>query len=155
MQTQTVITSAMEPGSTLGIDVGERRIGVASGDATGTLATPLLTIERTSDRAAVVIIARLAQERGAGTIIVGVPLASDGASTPQATRIRSFARKLRGRTRARVVFWNEAGSTQDAARYQNEMPGTVRQGLDAAAAAVILQDYLDQRPMPAVPVGTS
>jgi putative Holliday junction resolvase len=141
----------------LGLDVGERRIGVAVSDATGLLASPLTTVMRSSDAEAVRAISRLADERGATELVVGLPLGREGEMTPQAERIHAFGRKLRAVPGARVVFWDETLSTATAADYlaaigkgeagarsgrQREM---ARRRLDAAAAAVILQEYLDHQ----------
>lgn len=139
----------------LGLDVGERRIGVAKCDPTGLLASPLTAVLRTSDSEAVEEIGRLADQFEAELLVVGLPLGSEGQITDQAQRIQAFGRKLRVIRRARVVFWDERFTTetaQDALHAggprRREAP-TARQReagrrrLDAAAAAVILQDYLD------------
>ena len=78
----------------LGIDVGERRIGVARSDAWGLLATPLTAVIRTSDRAALDAIARLIEESGAALLVVGVPYGEAGELTPQARRVTAFGHKL-------------------------------------------------------------
>jgi putative Holliday junction resolvase len=141
----------------LGLDVGERRIGVAASDATGLLASPLTTIIRSSDPAAVQEIGRLAAEHDAEVLVVGLPLNREGALTPQAQRIHAFGRKLRALPGLRVIFWDETLSTATAAGYLAEggigegqarsarRREAARRRLDAAAAAVILQEYLDQQ----------
>ncbi len=143
--------------ATLALDIGERRIGVASCDALGFLASPLTTVIRTSDAGAIAEIARLAAEKEVDEIVVGLPLGANGEETDQSRRISAFARKLRAIPRIRVVFWDERFTTETAAeRLRSLRPA--RQGapsarrreqdrrrLDAAAAAVILQDYLDRR----------
>ena len=101
----------------LGLDVGERRIGVAASDSTGLLASPLTTIVRSSDRQAVQAIGRLADERRAEVLVVGLPLDREGATTAQAQRIHAFGRKLRALPGVRVVFWDESLSTATAADY--------------------------------------
>jgi putative Holliday junction resolvase len=141
----------------LGLDVGERRIGVAASDSLGLLASPVTAIVRSSDRAAVEAIGRLVAERGAETVVVGLPLGREGEMTAQAQRIGAFGRKLRALRTIRVVFWDEALSTATAAERlsasgQGEAQArngrereAARRRLDAAAAAVILQDYLDHQ----------
>jgi putative Holliday junction resolvase len=141
----------------LGLDVGERRIGVAASDATGLLASPLTTIIRTSDTEAMQEIGRLAAERAADVLVVGLPLDGEGAMTAQAQRIHAFGRKLRALPGLRVVFWDETLSTATATGYLAEggrgqaqarsarQREAARRRLDAAAAAVILQEYLDQQ----------
>ena len=95
----------------LGLDVGERRIGVARSDGWGLLATPMTAVLRTSDRAAVEAIARLAHDAGAGLLVVGLPLDERGQLTPQAQRSAAFARKLGSLPGMQVVFWNERYSS--------------------------------------------
>jgi putative Holliday junction resolvase len=139
----------------LGLDVGDRRIGVAASDPTGMLATPLTTIVRESDRVAAQAVGELARARGVDVIVVGLPLDAQGATTGQAERTRAFARKLQGVPGARVVFWDERYTTATASaliagqRRASARPRSAgrreaeRRRLDAAAAAVMLQDYLD------------
>ncbi|HEU5316469.1 MAG TPA: Holliday junction resolvase RuvX [Chloroflexota bacterium] len=142
-------------GVVLGLDVGERRIGVAKSDPSGVLASPLTTLLRVSDRDAVAAIGALAAEHGAMTLVVGVPLGPEGEVTDQARRVRALGRKLRSLPGARVVFWDERSSTQEAqeslraGRPRRGAPSArrreaIRREIDAAAAAVILQSYLDQ-----------
>ncbi|MGH2352986.1 MAG: Holliday junction resolvase RuvX, partial [Chloroflexota bacterium] len=140
-----------------GLDVGERRIGVARGDPSGLLASPLTTIMRTSDRVAIEAIRSLVAEHGAHVLVVGLPLTAEGdAESLQAQRIAAFGRRLRAIPGMRVVFWSERYSTATAGEHlgvagRRAPPRTARQReasrrrLDAAAAAVILQDYLDQQ----------
>ena len=138
----------------LGLDVGERRIGVAKGDPTAQLASPLTTLIREADRAAVEAIGALAGEHGASLLVVGVPLGPGGEETDQSRRIRAFGRKLRAVPQTRVVFWDERFTTETAeealrlVRPRRGAPSAhrreaERRRIDAAAAAVILQDYLD------------
>jgi putative Holliday junction resolvase len=144
----------------MGLDVGERRIGVALGDPSATLASPLTTVIRSSDRAAVEAIGRLAAEHGVEVLVVGLPLDAAGQAAAQARRVEAFARRLRAVPDVRVVFWDERFSTRTAsesllvagtrggpARSARQREAQ-RRRLDAAAAAVILQDYLDQQRTP-------
>ncbi len=154
-------------GVALGLDVGERRIGVALSDALGILATPLTTIVRASDQAAIEAIARLAAQHGAEVVVVGLPLGAEGQLTAQAQRNRAFARRLQAHLQAtsaaraaRVVCSDERLSTVTADTRLAEASGgrrrprsarqreAARRRLDAAAAAVILQEYLDQLHQP-------
>ena len=143
-------------GVALGLDVGARRIGVAKSDPTGMLASPLTTILRDSDRSAVDAIGALTSEHGAALVVVGVPLGQHGEATDQVRRIEAFGRKLRALPGVRVVFWDERFSTQEAQeslraerRPRRGAPAShrleaERRRIDAAAAAVILQSYLDE-----------
>lgn len=111
---------------------------------------------RSSDAEAVATLRALAQEHAAGVVVVGVPLSESGERTEQTARIEAFGRKLRALPGARVVFWDERLSTATASQmlaagragvthaYSAQRREAARRRLDAAAAAVILQDYLDQ-----------
>ncbi len=133
-------------GCLLGIDVGERRIGVAVSDATQLLATPLLVLHRGSRQEDFQRLGRVAAERRAVGLVVGHPLNADGSEGPQGKKVARYAWRLATALRLPYVLWDEYGSTQAAE--QRLVQGSrrrPRQALDAAAAAVILQDYLDQR----------
>jgi putative Holliday junction resolvase len=152
----------------LGIDLGERRIGLAVSDATATLARPLTTlrIEPKADVPAVVdlvmaAIARLGEEieeqagrdgmdHWIGAIVVGMPRHLDGTASDQTRRAEAFIRALGARVRIPIVSEDERLSSREA---DSRLAFTERDWskrktrLDAAAAAVLLQDYLDrQRP---------
>lgn len=140
----------------LGIDVGQRRIGIARSDPTGLIATPLTTVIRTSDQQALTEIGRLAAQHEAALFVVGVPLDADGGETEQVLRVKALARKLARVSGVRVVFWDERLTTVTALDALSHGAPHRRRGapsarkreadrrrLDAAAAAVILQDYLD------------
>jgi putative Holliday junction resolvase len=137
----------------VGIDFGERRIGVAVSDASGTLARPLRTIERgASDADAVerlhTIIAELGKDEAVGSVVVGLPMHLDGSSSPQTRRITAMATLLSSRLTVPVVMQDERLSSREA---EERLAVRVKDWrkrkakLDAAAAAVILQDYLDSR----------
>jgi putative Holliday junction resolvase len=128
----------------LALDVGEKRIGVAVSDETETLASPRTTIRRASTAAALEAVARL----GAEVVVVGLPVSFDGQLHGQARAVQSFAAKLRKRIPQPVVFADETLSSvraEEALRAAGVRPDRIRERLDAAAAAVILQDYLDAR----------
>lgn len=135
-------------GRTLGLDVGERRIGVAIGDELGLIASPLSTIER--GRGDVETIAGLVARHSACSVVVGMPTGLSGREGPQAAAVRVFSEKLRGAVDAAVPieFWDERLTTVVAERALRER-GTRRSKrrgeVDAVAAAVILQGYLDAR----------
>jgi putative Holliday junction resolvase len=132
----------------LALDVGEKRIGVAVSDETGTLASPRAVIRRTSTAAALEVVARLVAETGAEVIVVGLPVSFDGKLHGQARAIQSFAAKLRERIEQPVVFADETLSSvraEEALRAAGVRPNRIRERLDAEAAAMILQEYLDAR----------
>ena len=131
----------------LGLDVGERRIGVALSDAEGILAVALTVIEAKSDDDALRQIIALAHEYEVERIVVGLPLSLDGSLGPQAQKVRSFTELLEGCTELPVVEWDERYSTADAERVLVEA-GVRRdkrkKRIDSVAAAFILQGYLDR-----------
>jgi putative Holliday junction resolvase len=132
----------------LALDVGEKRIGVAVSDETETLASPRTIIRRPSTAAALEAVARLVAEAGAEVVVVGLPVSFDGQLYGQARAIQSFAAKLRERIAQPIVFADETLSSvraEEALRAAGVRPDRIRERLDAAAAAVILQDYLDAR----------
>ena len=137
----------------LALDVGDRRVGVAVSDLSGLIATPLEVIHRSSKEKDFSRIACLVREQGAGKLVVGHPLNADGSAGPQALRVERYAAALSESLKAAglsvpVMLWDEYGSTQRAQALMisaGRRARDRRQRLDAAAAAVILQDYLDQR----------
>ena len=138
----------------VGLDVGERRIGVAVTDVTRTLARPLGVLRAAGlDMYAVQVaadeIARLAREEdGVASVVVGLPRRLDGTPTDLTRRVEQFARQLEARTALPVALQDERLSSREAESRLalREKDWRVRkQRLDAAAAAVILQDYLDSR----------
>jgi putative Holliday junction resolvase len=137
----------------LSLDVGGRRVGVAVSDDTGLIASPLTTIRRTSKAADFDKIARLVQEQRAGALVIGLPLNRDGSVGPQAQRVERYAAALAESLRAQglgqpVIFWDEHLSTQradEAMIVAGRKARDRRDRIDAAAAAVILQDYLDDQ----------
>ena len=111
---------------------------------------------RESDRQAIDAIGALASEHDAKVLVVGLPLSAGGVETEQSERIKAFGRKLRSLAGIRVVFSDERFTTETAdealrvVRQRRGAPSAHRREMerrmvDAAAAAVILQDYLDQR----------
>lgn len=138
-------------GRILAIDPGERRIGVAAADLRTRIALPLTTIEAGGDP--VEAVARLAEEEGAEAVVVGLALSLTGAMGEQAQRAQALAERLARRLGVPVHTWDERLSSVEARRHadQGRRSGrgkTRRRGdLDAVAAAIILQAYLDsQRP---------
>ena len=135
----------------MGIDVGERRIGLAISDASGTLARPLKTLEVANAedglRRIVAEITRLsAEDDSLSAIVVGLPVRLDGSPNAQTSRVTAFVSTLRQNTLVPIVTIDERLSSVEA---DSRMAVNTRdwrerkKKLDAAAAAVILQDYLD------------
>lgn len=131
---------------TLALDVGERRVGVAVSDPLGLLARPLDVITRRSKREDFEAIARLVEEQEASRVVVGHPLSMDGQPGPQAQRVERYAAALAEHLDVPVILWDERLSTVEAERLLRESGETSREfrsRVDAVAAAVILQSYLD------------
>lgn len=130
----------------LGIDYGERRIGIAISDATATIATPLQTVDGTAPQQAARAIVALAVERGVERIVVGLPLRMDGSSGPSAENAKAFGERLLKAGACPVEYWDERFSSRTAEQALIE-GGTRRQKrkqvIDKLAAQIILQHYLD------------
>jgi len=133
----------------LGIDAGERRVGVAVSDELRLLASPVCVLNRARGLAPVLdALAQLVQREGVAQLVVGLPLNADGSIGTQARRAQDFARVAARVVGIPVELWDERLSTRAAeaiVRAQGRSARRVRQRgeLDAIAAAVILQDYLD------------
>ena len=136
----------------LGIDVGERRIGLAISDPSRTLARPLTTLtvrghEAAASRVAEEIARLSKEEDGLLAIVVGLPTSLDGAPTEQTSRVAAFVEALRARTNLTIARQDERLTSREAEsrlaiRERDWRRRKAR--LDAAAAAIILQDYLDR-----------
>jgi putative Holliday junction resolvase len=145
----------------VGLDVGERRIGVAVSDATGTLATPVSVLRPASLEAGAVQlvsneVVRLARDDEPITaIVVGLPRRLDGSPDAMTPRVEAFAAALGARTGLPIVLQDERLTSREAESrlaVREKDWRARKQRLDAAAAAIILQDYLDTRPGRPVPI---
>ncbi len=132
----------------IALDVGERRIGVALSDPTATLATPLTTIERSSEDVESTLdeIIRLVRDNEASEIVVGIPVLLSGREGSQARATRDFVKQLARRTSVPIRRMDERLSSVQAERMLRDSgvrPSRDKGKIDAAAAAIILQSYLD------------
>lgn len=139
----------------LGLDVGDRRVGVAFGDSELQLATPVDVVTRATVDEDARAIGKFAREYDAVQLIVGLPRNMDGTSGAQAGSVTAYAEKIACALDLPLVFWDERLTTVEATRRTQETGAppqaarSLRRGkksrrvLDAIAAAVILQDYLD------------
>src|SRR5512139_2859526 len=129
----------------LALDVGGRRVGVALCDETQTLARPLLTLQRASKTEDFAQIAALCHEHAIEKVIVGLPKTLRGEEGPQARRVRRYAIELQAALNLPIDFWDERFSSVDAQERLAVSSNKVRAkgDIDAAAAAIILQEYLD------------
>jgi putative Holliday junction resolvase len=133
-------------GRLLALDVGEKRIGVAVCDEMQTLASPLAVLLRRSRAEDMARLERLTTEQDIVGLVVGHPLNADGGAGPQAHQAARYAARVAGSLNLPLVLWDEYGSSQEAATRLAHARRRRRQApLDAEAAAVILQDYLDTR----------
>ena len=130
----------------LGIDFGERRIGLAISDPEGRLAVPLTTLERRNDRSAVREIAEIARREGIGRLVLGEPVGLDGQRGEAAERVRRFGNRLAGITGLPVRLVNESLTTveaQERLRAAGIDPRREPARIDAVAAQILLQEALD------------
>jgi putative Holliday junction resolvase len=132
----------------LALDIGSVRIGVATSDETELLASPYGVIRRRGERDSLAAILRTVEETEAGLVVVGLPVSFDGTLHAQAKSIQTFAEKLRTRLSVPLVYADETLSTvraEEKLRASGVRRDRISARIDAAAAAVILQDYLDAR----------
>ncbi len=135
----------------LALDVGDKHIGVAISDPTQSLARSLGVIEHVSPRQDFAAVVRLVEQYEVETVVVGYPRSLDGTTGLQAQKVEQFVAGLTevlssAKDHVPVLLWDERLSTVSADRLMSEagLKGKKkRERLDAAAAAVILQDYLD------------
>lgn len=133
----------------LGLDVGNRRVGVAVSDELGLTAQPVLTLERKSNpREDLRSLARLARRFGVAGIVVGLPLHLSGEESPQAKKTRGFAAELGTLTGLPVYFEDERLTTEEAHAVLYEA-GRARQThrsvVDQVAATLILKGFLERQ----------
>lgn len=132
------------PGRLLGIDHGLKVIGLAICDPTGLIARPLRLLRRTSRRTDFAAIARVIAEQGAVAVVVGLPLSPPHITVhTQADTVRLWASRLAAAIPVPVYLWNERYSSQEAADLLAEAGRDQPERVDAVAAAVILQSFLD------------
>jgi putative holliday junction resolvase len=130
----------------LALDLGGRRIGVAVSDSSGMLARPIEVFERRSRVADFNHIRGLAEQHGAEAVIVGLPLHLDGTEGQQAGWVRSYSTALGEVLPIPITLWDERLSSEAAIEILREQGRDPRkEPIDAVAAAVILQSYLDSQ----------
>ncbi len=132
----------------LGVDFGEKRVGLAVSDDAGSLVVPVGAIFRKNDAQVAAAIAQAARDREVGRIVVGHPLRPDGSEGTSGLRTRLFARRLAEVSGLPVDLHGEGLTTVAAEQNLREagIPARRREGArDAEAAAVLLRDYLTSR----------
>ena len=140
----------------LAVDYGTRRVGLALSDASGTLATPLTTLtRRAGKRPPIARILEIAAAREAECLVVGLPLDARGRETSWTVEVRDFGGRLGDRSGLPVHFVDESYSSAEAEARIRSIGLTRKKRedkarIDAGAAAIILQDWLDARPLDAL-----
>ena len=135
----------------MAVDPGEKRIGLAISDPTGMLARPLQVITHIARAVDAALIAAVAAEQGAVRIIVGQAMDDEGLPSPEGRKAARLAEAVQSQTALPVELWDESFSTQTAreTRFILGINRKKRSGhMDDAAAAVILQSYLDAHTQP-------
>lgn len=130
----------------LGIDFGDARTGIAVSDPSGIMASPICVIKETSFEETIKKATVYAKEYSVGQIVVGYPKNMNGTVGERAQKSQRFAKALEDATSIPVKLWDERCTTMSAAVYMNATNTRGRkrkQTIDAAAATIILQDYLD------------
>ena len=130
----------------LSVDPGEKNLGIALSDPSGTIANPLTVIRHTSRLVDAASIVQLAIQHEAGLILVGAALDADDQPTPRSRSASRLAEAIQSQADLPVVLWDESGSTQ-AARQARLAMGLKRKKsrdhFDDLAATYLLQTYLD------------
>ena len=132
----------------LGVDPGDKNIGIAISDPTGSIANPLIVIRHVSRDKDAQAIVKLGNEHQVGLIVIGQNLDEAGNPTLQGRKARRLGGAIKAHADIQVRFWDESGSTQSArqARIDMNVSRQKRSGhMDELAATVILQSYLDFR----------
>ena len=130
----------------LGLDVGDRRVGVAASDELGRMAFSRGVFKRRGREADLAQVRGLVDSERAGLVVVGLPLHLDGGVSEQARKTERFAAWLRAGLDCPVVLWDERLSTSEARALLAEAGhrrSRRRERLDAEAARILLQDYID------------
>ena len=148
-----MLRPALPPGGRLlGLDVGEKTIGLAVSDPGLAVASPLVTLRRSKFTADAERLARLVAERRVGGLVVGLPINMDGSEGPRCQSVRQFAANLLARLDLPLAFWDERLSTAAVTRAMLDADLSRRRRgeiVDQLAAAYILQGLLDRLAGPA------
>ncbi len=130
----------------LGLDIGEKRIGVAVSDPSGTVATPLTVLDAPSVLGDGAALARIVEDYEAELLVAGLPVSLAGEEGPQAGRVRRAAERLAGLVGLPLAFADERLTSVEASRRMREAGADERRqrgSKDMVAAAILLQAYLD------------
>jgi putative holliday junction resolvase len=133
-------------GRILGIDYGEKRIGLALSDSTATVATPLKVLSADTPTSVLREIDDIVRQYGVQRIVVGLPLRMDGSLGPAAEGVRAFIDRLREEVSVPIATWDERFSTvtaQNALIESGARRKRRKEVVDKLAAQIVLQHYLD------------
>lgn len=136
-----------QPRSALALDVGRRRIGLAGCDPLGLTVTPLPALARGAFSADLTVLEALIMRRRVTLLVVGLPLDAAGTATPQARHCRRYGEQLRAATGLPLAYVNEHSSSWAAAE-RHGLHGDRSGALDSAAAALLLEQWLQEGPDP-------
>lgn len=129
----------------MGLDVGDRRIGVAVSDELGLTAQPVMTLVRSNRKQDVKSLQRLIRKHNCSAIVVGNPVYMSGDQSPQAAKAQAFAQMLREETGLTIHLWDERLTTTEAHRHlhaSGRASSEHRMLVDQVAAVLILESYL-------------
>ncbi|MEE9255628.1 MAG: Holliday junction resolvase RuvX [bacterium] len=132
----------------IGVDYGEKRVGLALSDPLGITAQPLDTIQRETDAQTADRLEEIVLSHGAEKVIVGLPLSLSGKDSPQTKRTRRFISRLRKKLDIKVESWDERLTSAEAERTMIDLGvrrSRRREQRDIVAAQLILQGYLDAK----------
>ncbi len=142
------MASCLQRISALGLDVGRKRIGIAGCDGTGLIATGLMTLEHRSFPQTVESIRQVVQDRQVQVLVIGLPYTLDGGIGTQAKQVQKFARNLSAALQLPVEFVDERLTSVEAEELiqaEKRSPSQNKGLIDRKAAAIILQQWLDDR----------
>ena len=131
----------------MGLDIGDKRIGVAVSDPSQILASPLKTIVRKDDQSAILEIAALVTQRSIGRLVIGLPYLMNGSVGEQARKVMEFTGGIKEKTGVEIVMQDERLTSFTAGQMLREADKKrkrLKKEIDAAAATVILQAHLDE-----------
>ncbi|MEO0406096.1 MAG: Holliday junction resolvase RuvX [Cyanobacteria bacterium P01_A01_bin.135] len=134
--------------SALGLDIGRKRIGVAGCDRTGLIATGLMTLHRRAFAQDLAMLQQVAQERQAQVLVVGLPYKLNGELGAQARQVQRLAGRLGRSLNLPVEYMDErltSVAAEEQLRLMGESPSQNKEAVDRIAAAIILQNWLDER----------
>ena len=132
----------------IGVDLGKARIGIALSDPLGIIASVYTTLTGKGMEEDIKQIVALISEKDADTVVLGLPLAMDGTDSEMTLYAREFAQKLKEKTTAQVVLWDERLSSYEAEEILKQQKvkdwRERKKILDQVSACLILQSYLDK-----------